>query len=434
MRATRLLLSLIVTLAALLLLAVPLAALTNDSVAFFRESVSGASVCVIQVDLNDPTVRIDVGLPARGIAHSESFAAFMKRHTPLAAVTGVYFDLRTLRPTGTIVTGGKTVHVSHIGTAVCFTPGNRVTFVDAKPGESCDLSTAECGFRTGPRLLAGGQYALNPRAEGFRHPGLYGARTRMALGVTSHNKLLLVLVRTPVTFSRLATVMKALGATDAVCLDGGTSSAMYYMGTIIKSPGRQLTNVVEVLRRTRFDTTASPASANSTTPNGGLLSASGVPGSAVPARFDTTASPASANSTTPNGGLLSASGVPGSAVRARFDTTASPASANSTTPNGGLLSASGSRFDTTASPGLLSAYGVSAPGEADNSMAAAVQTGTVVIAVSAPREWQPPLVVHAGRLVALGQSLDYEPAAMLSDPIKLRLSKGLHTLFPVNRT
>lgn len=341
MRAIPRLLSLIVVLAVLLLTA-RVMALTYDSVTFSREFVSGASVCVIQADLNDPTVKIDIGLPAKGIAHSESFAGFVKRHAPLAAVTGIYFDMRTLRPTGTIVTGGKTIHESNIGTAVCFTPDNKVRFVDAKFGESCDLSRAECGFRTGPRLLANGQYALNPSREGFRHPGLFGARTRMALGVTSYNKLLLVLVRTPVTFSRLATIMKTLGALDAVCLDGGTSSAMYYKGLVIKSPGRLLTNVVEVLHRT-------------------------------------------------------------------------------------------ARFDTAASPGLLSAYGVSALNDGSQSMSAAVQADGVAITISAARGWQPQLVLHPGEGNAAARDVGYEPVAMLADPIRLRFSKCLHSLFPVNR-
>ncbi len=33
---------------------------------------------------------------------------------------------------------------------------------------------------------------------------------------------------------------------DAVCLDGGSSSAMYYRGKLVRRPGRALTNVIEV--------------------------------------------------------------------------------------------------------------------------------------------------------------------------------------------
>lgn len=214
-----------------------------------KDRVRGASVYIISVDLNDPSLTVDIGLPLLGISHSETFGSFVKRHAPLVAVTGTYFDMRTLAPTGSIVTGGKVVHLSHIGTAVCFMSDNKVKFVEGKFGEACDLTGAQCGLRTGPRLIAGGHYALDPRREGFRHPGLFGARTRMALGVTTGNRLLLVYVGTPVNFSRLASIMKTVGAADAVCLDGGTSSAMYFEGQMVHRPGRMLTNLIEVYRR-----------------------------------------------------------------------------------------------------------------------------------------------------------------------------------------
>lgn len=249
MRTHHWFLILIVALCGILVFTTQHSALSNESVTLARSFVRGASVYVITVDLNDPGVRVDIGLPERGIHYSETFGSIVRRHAPLAAVTGTYFDMRTLLPTGTIVIDGKTVHQSHIGTAVCFTGDNKVTFVAANRGEPCDMSKAESGLRTGPRLLALGQYALNARREGYRHPGLFGARTRMALGVTPSNRLLLVSVRTPVTFSRLASIMKSLGAVDAVCLDGGTSSAMYFRGQILRRPGRMLTNVIEVRQR-----------------------------------------------------------------------------------------------------------------------------------------------------------------------------------------
>lgn len=224
-------------------------ALGDDGVTLSKTRIRGASVCVIAVDLNDPSMVVDIGLPQAGISHGESFGSFLRRHAPLAAVTGTSFDVRTLIPTGSIVIGGKIVHESHIGTAVCFMGDNTVKFVDAKPGRVCDLAGAQSGIRTGPRLLANGRYALDPRREGFRHPGLFGARTRMALGVTASNQLLLVYVGTPVNFSRLASIMKTLRAVDAVCLDGGTSSAMYFKGRIVRRPGRMLTNLIEIYRR-----------------------------------------------------------------------------------------------------------------------------------------------------------------------------------------
>jgi hypothetical protein len=220
----------------------------SDSIALQHRRVQGAWLYVITTDLNDPRIRIDIGLPARGLYHSEGFLNMIKRRGPVAAVTGTYFDTRSLLPVGTIIVGGKAIHVNHIGTTVCFAGSTRVTFIGTAKGESCELSGVDCGLRTGPRLLAGGHYVLNPRREGFRHPGLFGNHRRVAMGVTAHNKLLLVAINTPVTFAKTAGIMKSLGAVDAVCLDGGTSSAMYYKGKLVCRPGRALTNIVEVYR------------------------------------------------------------------------------------------------------------------------------------------------------------------------------------------
>ncbi len=217
-----------------------------DCIALEKHWIRNASLYVIVVDLNDPRLRIDIGLPAKGISHSESFLNMVKRLSPLAAVTGTYFDTRSLLPVGTIVVDGKTVHANDIGNTVCFLDCNRVKFIDTAKGESCDMAGAISGMRTGPRLLNSGSYCVNPAREGFRYPGLFGRRTRMALGVTRNNKLLLVSVVTPVTFPRLAEIMQSLGALDAVTLDGGTSSAMYFRGKMVRRPGRALTNIIEV--------------------------------------------------------------------------------------------------------------------------------------------------------------------------------------------
>ncbi|MEN6355711.1 MAG: phosphodiester glycosidase family protein [Armatimonadota bacterium] len=229
------------------------------SVNLEKMRIQGARTHVITANLNDPDVQVTIGLPEKGIPTSESFLSMVKRHAPEAAVTGTYFDTRTLYPVGSIVIEGKPAYESAIGTAVCFIKsdgiacdnGYKVTFNATRKGEKFNWAGVGTGLRTGPLLLANGAYALNPAREGFRHPGLFGYRTRMAMGVTGNNKLLLVSVSTPITFGRLAGIMKTLGATDAVSLDGGTSSAMYYHGKVIRYPGRLLTNIIEVHNQPR---------------------------------------------------------------------------------------------------------------------------------------------------------------------------------------
>ncbi len=217
-----------------------------DSVVLESRRVCGASVLVITADLDDPGIMVDIGVPQKGIYHSAPFLSMVKLHAPVAAVTGTYFDVGTSVPVGTIVIGGKKVYTSCIGSAVCFYRPNRVEIQGKCEGEDCDFPGAECGLRTGPRLLASGGVCASSPQRRLRQPGLFRARARMALGVTPNNKLLLVAVRTPVTFDRLASVMKSLGASDAASLDGGSSSAMSYRGRVVRWPGRRLTNIIEI--------------------------------------------------------------------------------------------------------------------------------------------------------------------------------------------
>jgi hypothetical protein len=108
-----------------------------------------------------------------------------------------------------------------------------------------DLNGAVSG---GPRLLDSGRIALRTKAEGFGAPGLYarfvlGAHPRTLAGVTATGDLLLVTVdgrrpgwSTGVSLRDAARVMKALGARDALNLDGGGSTAMVVRGRVVNRP------------------------------------------------------------------------------------------------------------------------------------------------------------------------------------------------------
>ncbi|MFQ3548232.1 MAG: phosphodiester glycosidase family protein [Armatimonadota bacterium] len=218
----------------------------HKSVALEYKKVNGAQVRVVTVNLKDPTVKVDIGLPSKGISHSESFVKMVYQHQPIAAVTGTYFCTKTLTPVGSIVSNGKLIHKANVGSAVAFNYDGEAKIVPLKKGQNHDWNGVITGLRTGPLLLSNGSYALNPKDEGYRDPGLFGRKTRMALGITSHNKLLLVAVQTPVTFGQSASIMKKLGAVEALCLDGGSSSAMYYKGKMILRPQRSLTNLLEI--------------------------------------------------------------------------------------------------------------------------------------------------------------------------------------------
>jgi hypothetical protein len=103
----------------------------------------------------------------------------------------------------------------------------------------------------GPRLLRDGRRAITAEAEGFDHPDDPGFDYAFALrrnprtvaGVTRDGRLLLVAVdgRAPgysagLDFEEEAGVMRALGARDAVNLDGGGSTTMTIRDRLVTRP------------------------------------------------------------------------------------------------------------------------------------------------------------------------------------------------------
>lgn len=96
-----------------------------------------------------------------------------------------------------------------------------------------------------PRLVTDGQ-ADYTEDEGFR-PGQFnsGVTRRTAVGVTAEGKVLLVC--TPAaSIQQMRELMLALGCRDAMCLDGGSSTAMYYQGETVMEPARALSTTLQV--------------------------------------------------------------------------------------------------------------------------------------------------------------------------------------------
>ncbi|UCC67295.1 MAG: hypothetical protein JSV79_09180, partial [Armatimonadota bacterium] len=91
-----------------------------DPITYARRGVSGASLHVIEIDLNDPRVLVSPVLAAGGIGRTERFSEFIRRLDPAAAVNGTYFSKATHRPVGDIVIAGKLVHFGGMGTALAF--------------------------------------------------------------------------------------------------------------------------------------------------------------------------------------------------------------------------------------------------------------------------------------------------------------------------
>lgn len=105
------------------------------------------------------------------------------------------------------------------------------------------------GIACGPRLVKAGAVSCDPRAEGFIEDKiLTQAAQRSAVGITRDGTLLLVTCR-KIPVLTLAQLVRSRGAFDAMNLDGGASSGLWYNGTYRWRPGRDLSNALVVVKK-----------------------------------------------------------------------------------------------------------------------------------------------------------------------------------------
>ena len=204
----------------------------HSSIAYEVRTVLGQRVYVVTADLNVPHVEVMVevarGFPARG----ERLHTLATRRGAIAAVNGTFFHERSYEPIGDVVVNGRVLFRSaRPRPAVAVDWHGRVEILSAH-----QIPKLWRGYRfalvAGPRLLQQGVVVVSPESDGFRDPRVLGYARRSAVGITTHNKLLLVVVRNKVSLTRLAHIMVHLGAVDALNLDGGTSSGLYYGGRL----------------------------------------------------------------------------------------------------------------------------------------------------------------------------------------------------------
>ena len=226
----------------------------GQSIRFWQTAAAGVPVKVISVDLNDTNVKVSAVMARHGNGTAEPFRQMIDRANPNVAVTGTFFSLGDLQPVGDIVIDGSLVHFGGMGTALCITPANHAEMVTCEWGRHHDWSPYDFVVACGPRLLKRGSIVLDPHSERFRDKHMLAPNSRIAVGITRGNTLFFAMTHQPIYLGRLARVMRALGATEAMNLDAGTSTGFYYNGATLAKPGRKLTNMIVVYgRRDRYE-------------------------------------------------------------------------------------------------------------------------------------------------------------------------------------
>lgn len=224
------------------------------------KAVNGIPVQVVTIDLSDPNVVATVSL-AKNAARpniagltvgDEPFQALVKRASAAAVINGTFFSKDAeKRVMGNMVRDGGTIKFSQWekgGTTFALAAGN----VPRMMTDGVDLDPkvwdrSWLAVTAGPRLLRNGVTWCKPTEEGFHDPHVLGSAGRSALGYdAAGHKLLLVSFDANVALNKAAEIMRALGCSEAMNLDGGASRALAVGGQIIVPAGRPLTNVLVV--------------------------------------------------------------------------------------------------------------------------------------------------------------------------------------------
>ena len=219
-----------------------------EAVRYRVAQAAGVGCHVVDIDLNNPGVKLTCAR-AQDMGETRApFSTMVHHHKPLAAITGTFFDPRSGTVICNLVQNGKLLTDGHHGNTMMVDHQNRAHFLDTanRAGHELDWSKSAFAVSCGPTLVHGGRVVLDPPSEGFRDTGLFRNASRCGLALMPNNHILLVSVNKGVTLGKFAHMLKALGAKDAINLDGGSSTGMYVRGHYPSRPARSMTNLIMV--------------------------------------------------------------------------------------------------------------------------------------------------------------------------------------------
>ncbi|MCH8979657.1 MAG: phosphodiester glycosidase family protein [Armatimonadetes bacterium] len=162
---------------------------------------------------------------------------------PAAAITGTFFGHKSQQPVADVIVDGQLVARGHRGSAVGVDWYGKVHIFDTPFEQPIDLYEYKHLLRGVIRLVRDGKVSPNPKAQHFKDPRLWGKAPRTGIGLTGNGVLVMMATNNRVTLSQFGRAMKKLGVRDAVALDGGGSTMLYYRGELVLEPRRNLSTM-----------------------------------------------------------------------------------------------------------------------------------------------------------------------------------------------
>lgn len=227
-----------------------------------NKNIRGQAISVVRIDLRQVEPRFafayGTGKPLKKV---ESFYAMWRRSTAPVVASGTFYGERNRETMGTIVSGGR-VHQApgwdNRGTALVVDRNGRGRMVTLRADGKPNPKEYAFWLQSGPRLIRNKQVWYHPHFEGFRDPSLFSRARRLTVGLAGHGRTLLIVgFKEYPTLKEAAVILRDLGVSDAMNLDGGPSAGLAVSGRLLMGPDSPLTHVL--VMRPRSSDEAPPA-------------------------------------------------------------------------------------------------------------------------------------------------------------------------------
>ena len=171
---------------------------------------------------------------------------------PAAAITGTFFGYKSQQPVADVVVDGEVMAEGQRGSAVGVDWYGKVHIFDTRFEQALDLSAYRYLLRGAVRLMKDGKVAPDPRSQHFTDSAIWGRAPRTAVGLTSDQRFVMMATKSKVTLSEMGRAMARLHVKNAVALDGGGSTMLYYRGSLLIPPTRGLSTLFILHERPPF--------------------------------------------------------------------------------------------------------------------------------------------------------------------------------------
>lgn len=199
----------------------------------------------VKADLNSLNVSTET-MHRRG---TNSFWQVVRPAPPTVAVTGTFFGAPGGFPVADVLVDGNLVAQGNRGSAIAVDWTGKVAIFDTRYHQPVNWARYRFALRGTVRLMTRGRVMPDPKAQRFRDRRIWGRASRVAAGLRKDGKLVLLATTHAVTLRQLGYAMKARGVVDAVNLDGGSSTLLYYRGRLIVPPKRRVSNLLVLRER-----------------------------------------------------------------------------------------------------------------------------------------------------------------------------------------